>query len=166
MVDLGAGEGRDSVFLAKEGFDVLAVDIAPAGLEKARKLADEMKIKIKTKEADLNDLVLTEAFDVVYSIGTLQYITPVNRDLRFKHIKEMTSPGGLNVMFAFIEHPEVEMAPDWGRNEYLFKRHEFQGYFQDWEILDAYEFIFDYKSGQVPHRHAASVVIAKKPAKT
>ena len=42
LADVGAGEGRDSVFFAKEGFDVLAVDIAPAGLQKAVNLAKEL----------------------------------------------------------------------------------------------------------------------------
>ncbi|MDD4331468.1 MAG: hypothetical protein PHU28_03970 [Methanosarcinaceae archaeon] len=53
LIDLGAGEGRDSVFFALQGFNVLAVDIVPAGLEKAVKLAKENKTALKTLEADV-----------------------------------------------------------------------------------------------------------------
>ncbi|MFC4768611.1 methyltransferase domain-containing protein [Effusibacillus consociatus] len=162
LVDLGAGEGRDSVFLAQEGFDVLAVDIAPAGLEKVQRLAKEKNVSIETLESDLNELQLSGKFDVVYSIGTLQYITPQNRERQFHKIKGFTAPGGLNVLFAFVNHPEVEAAPDWGKNEYLYERNELQSYYENWDLLDSYEFIFDCNSSNIPHRHAARVLIARK----
>jgi len=142
LVDLGAGEGRDAVFFAKEGLDVLAVDIAPAGLEKAHKLASEVGTTINTLEAEINNLVLSEQFNIIYSIGTLQYIEPQYRERQFEHLKNQTIPGGLNVMCTFVKHPQVDIAPDWGRNEYLYKREELQGYYLDWEMLYSNEFIF------------------------
>ena len=48
-VDLGAGEGRDAVFLAQNGFDTLAVDIAPNGLKKAARLAEESGVEIRVE---------------------------------------------------------------------------------------------------------------------
>ncbi|WP_310229008.1 class I SAM-dependent methyltransferase [Brevibacillus nitrificans] len=73
-VDLGAGEGRDSVFLARQGFAVTAMDFAPAGLEKAKRLAVEMGTTLHTVEGDINQFLLTEPVDLLYSIGALQYI--------------------------------------------------------------------------------------------
>jgi 2-polyprenyl-3-methyl-5-hydroxy-6-metoxy-1,4-benzoquinol methylase len=40
LLDIGCGEGKDSVFLAKNGYIVTAFDIAEAGIEKAKRLAD------------------------------------------------------------------------------------------------------------------------------
>ena len=54
LLDLGAGEGRDSVFFAELGLDVCAVEISPAGLEKAEQLADQREVEIETLEADVN----------------------------------------------------------------------------------------------------------------
>lgn len=162
LVDLGAGEGRDSVFFAKEGFRVLAVDISPAGLMKAEKLASKEKVALKTLEEDINDLILLEEVDIIYSIGTLQYLKPENRKRQFEHFKASTREGGLHILFAFIEHPEVDIAPDWGKNEYLYGREELQSYYLDWDILDTYEYIFDCNSSGILHCHAAGVVIAKK----
>ncbi|GAV21850.1 class I SAM-dependent methyltransferase [Carboxydothermus pertinax] len=161
LVDIGAGEGRDSVFFAKEGFEVLAVDISPAGLMKAEKLASKEKVAIKTLDADINDLIMPKEVDIIYSIGTLQYLHPQNRNRQFQHLKEKTRDGGLHILFAFIEHPEVEIAPDWGKNEYLYGREELQSYDKEWDILDTYEYIFDCSSSSIPHRHAARVIIAK-----
>jgi tellurite methyltransferase len=164
LADLGAGEGRDSVFLAQQGFEVLAIDLAPAGLDKTVKLADEKNVFIQTLAADLNDLVLPEPVDLIYSIGTLQYIHPSHRQRQFEHLKNRTLPGGLHVLFAFVEHPEVAVAPDWGHNEYLYGRDELQNSYLDWDILDTYEYVFACNSSNIPHRHAARVLIARKPA--
>ncbi|EST51547.1 XRE family transcriptional regulator [Brevibacillus panacihumi W25] len=163
-IDLGAGEGRDSVFLAKQGFDMTAMDFAPAGLAKAERLAEEMGTTIRTVEGDINHFVFPHPVDLVYSIGTLQYIHPSNRAQQFKHFKENTLPGGLNVLFAFSEHPDIALAPDWGKNEYLYQRNELQGYYADWKTLFTEEFIFDCYSSGVPHRHASRILIAKKPS--
>ena len=52
-LDIAAGEGRNTIFLAKYGFDVDAVDVSPVGLRKARRLAKEMGVKVHTLRADL-----------------------------------------------------------------------------------------------------------------
>lgn len=164
LLELGCGEGRDSVFLAQYGFDVLAVDFAPAGLAKAQKLAKEMNVMVRTLEGNLNDLLLSGEFDVVYSCGALEYIEPQNRARQFTHFQEHTVPGGIHFLFVFIEHPEIELAPDWGSNEYLYGREELPSYYAEWTTLESYEYIFPCNSSGVPHQHAARVLIAKKPA--
>lgn len=162
VIDLGAGEGRDSVFLARHGFDVVAMDFAPAGLAKAERLAAEMDTSIRTAEGDINTFVFPHRADIVYSIGALQYIHPDNRERQFRHFQDNTPPQGLHALFAFTEHPDVPVAPDWGANEYLYQRDELQAYYSGWETLLSEEIIFDCSSSGIPHRHAARIVIARK----
>lgn len=52
-LDLGAGEGRNAVWLAQQGWQVTAVDFAQAGLDKAAKLAAAAEVNISTVCADL-----------------------------------------------------------------------------------------------------------------
>jgi len=52
---LADGEGRNSVFLAKQGFEVTSVDISEVGLEKARRLAADHGVSINTVCADLRE---------------------------------------------------------------------------------------------------------------
>jgi len=47
------GEGRNGVWMAGQGLDVLSVDNSAVGLTKARKLADTMRVRIATEDADL-----------------------------------------------------------------------------------------------------------------
>lgn len=52
-LDLGAGEGRNAVWLAAQGWRVTAVDFSAVGLEKAGRLADSLGVTIKTVPADV-----------------------------------------------------------------------------------------------------------------
>ncbi len=50
---LADGEGRNSVFLARQGYNVTAVDASATGIEKARKLAQDNKVNVDYIHADL-----------------------------------------------------------------------------------------------------------------
>ena len=54
-LDVAAGEGRNAVFLARQGLEVDAVDISEVGLDKARRFAVEAGVTINTIVADLKD---------------------------------------------------------------------------------------------------------------
>lgn len=53
LLCLAEGEGRNAVWLAQRGYDVTAVDLSARGLEKARRLAAERRVRITTVQADL-----------------------------------------------------------------------------------------------------------------
>ena len=66
---LGEGEGRNAVFLAAEGFDVVALDASAVGLAKAERLARERHVSITTVRADLAEYALgRDAWDGIVSI--------------------------------------------------------------------------------------------------
>jgi SAM-dependent methyltransferase len=50
---LAEGEGRNAVFLARQGYDVTAVDASAVGLAKARRLAEEHGVQVRWICADL-----------------------------------------------------------------------------------------------------------------
>lgn len=69
VLSLAEGEGRNAVFLAKQGYSVTAVDASLVGLSKARKLAEENKVDIEFIHADLADYELGEnRWDGIVSI--------------------------------------------------------------------------------------------------
>ena len=53
VLSLGEGEGRNAVWLAQQGFDVVAVDSSRVGLEKAQRLAATRQVSITAVHADL-----------------------------------------------------------------------------------------------------------------
>lgn len=52
-IDLAAGECRNAIWLAEQGFDVEAVDFSRTGLDKGRQLAAERGVTLAFREADL-----------------------------------------------------------------------------------------------------------------
>ena len=69
VISLGEGEGRNAVFLAQMGYEVLAVDSSSVGLEKTRKLALDKGVRVSTEEADLTSYNLgDEKWDGVVMI--------------------------------------------------------------------------------------------------
>ena len=69
VLSIGEGEGRNAVFLARQGYTVTAVDGSSVGLEKAKKLAGENDVEIDTIHADLADFDLGEnEWDGIISI--------------------------------------------------------------------------------------------------
>lgn len=163
-IDVGAGEGRDSVYLAEQNIDVTAVDIAPNGLEKAEQLADERGVDIEVTQADINTLELASPVDIFYSIGTIQYLRPENRADTFEHFKIKTISGGIHALFAFVDRDTIPPAPDWGENEYYYDETELHTYYEDWECLYTEDLVFDDDSGGEPHQHAAVEVLYRKPS--
>lgn len=161
-IDVGAGEGRDAVFFAEQGWNVYAMEVSPNGLAKAERLANERKVSLQTIEADANDATFPEAVNVVYSAGAIQYIRPENRDRQFNHFKEKTTADGVHAMFAFVDHPDVPTAPDWTEREHFYAQGELMKYYRDWEVIEFEEIIFDDESGGEPHRHAAEILFARK----
>jgi SAM-dependent methyltransferase len=55
---LGEGEGRNAVYLASLGYEVVAVDRSPVGLAKAKQLAQQQQVEIQTITADLADFAI------------------------------------------------------------------------------------------------------------
>jgi SAM-dependent methyltransferase len=54
-LDLGGGQGRNAVFLAKRGWEVLLVDAAFAGVARARAWARSENVRIRAAVADLTE---------------------------------------------------------------------------------------------------------------
>jgi SAM-dependent methyltransferase len=66
---LAEGEGRNAVWLARQGYQVTAVDASAVGLEKARRLAAEHEVEVEIIQADLGDFdIASESWDAVVSI--------------------------------------------------------------------------------------------------
>ncbi|HEY4983012.1 MAG TPA: class I SAM-dependent methyltransferase [Pseudolabrys sp.] len=92
------GEGRNGVFLAQQGLDVLSVDFSPQAQAKARALAQLRGVSLRVAQADMTAWTWAPAaFDVVAAIF-IQFATPPQRAAIFAGIKRTLKPGGLLLM--------------------------------------------------------------------
>ena len=99
-LDIGAGEGRNALFLAACGLDVLAVDQSSVGMRKAERLARERGLGLRTQAVDLSDFdAEPESFDVVSSIFV--HLPAALRSAVHQRIRSWLRPGGVFVLEAY-----------------------------------------------------------------
>src|ERR1700730_4402926 len=92
------GEGRNGVWLARQGLDVLSIDFSPAAQAKARALAAEQKVAVTFLETDVHAWAYPEeAFDVVVEIFT-QFSTPAERAPKWAGMRGALKSGGLLIL--------------------------------------------------------------------
>ena len=88
------GEGRNSVWLARQGLAVTAFDIAPRGVAKARALAERAGVTVDYRVASVEEWPWTPAaFDVVAAIF-VQFAAPALREKMFAGLLRTLKPGG------------------------------------------------------------------------
>jgi SAM-dependent methyltransferase len=92
------GEGRNGVWLAAQGLEVLAIDFSVKAQAKARALAQSRNVPYATELADVTKWRWPEdSFDVVAVIFT-QFADPIERAEMFAGIRRTLRQGGLLLM--------------------------------------------------------------------
>lgn len=165
VLDMGCGEGKDAVFLAKNGYVVSAFDASEKGLEKAKELARKNHVEVNFFKADINEYEPDEEYDVIFSSGALHYLSLKHREKLIQSIKEHTSINGLHALNVFVKKPFIETAPDSEENELSadpWYSGELMKYYHDWMFHSSEEVIFDCNSGGIAHKHCMDVVITQK----
>ncbi len=99
-LDIAAGEGRNALYLASRGLDVLAIDQSTVGLQKAERLARERGLSLRTRAVDLNDFGATPgSFDVITS--TFAHVPEAIRAKVHAGVKGWLKPGGIFLLEAY-----------------------------------------------------------------
>lgn len=89
------GEGRNGVWLARQGLDVTLLDFSPAAQEKARKLAARFGVPLRTELADLRQWrAAPESYDIVAAI-MIQFAPAPEREAILRGFVTALKPGGL-----------------------------------------------------------------------
>jgi 2-polyprenyl-3-methyl-5-hydroxy-6-metoxy-1,4-benzoquinol methylase len=99
-LDIACGEGRNSVFLAQQGFQVTGLDISDVGLGKAAQRAEEAGVLIDFQQVDLDEYRFTGQFDLIINFNFLL------RGLIPETVNAL-SPGGLLIIDTIMESPEL-----------------------------------------------------------
>lgn len=98
VLSVADGEGRNSVWLAKQGFSVDAFDIAEVGVAKARAFAAREGVQVNFHVADVDGFAWpTAAYDGVVAIF-VQFADPALRARMFERIVHSLKPGGVLIL--------------------------------------------------------------------
>ena len=120
VVEFGCGEGRDSIFLARSGYDVTGIDIAPSAIDRARIWAREEDVEIDFRVGDATALsgIPDNHFDLGVNIGCLQMFPDLGD--RSRHLNEARRVLKPNALYFFLnmgggtkEEAVERFDPDW-----------------------------------------------------
>lgn len=151
VLDMGMGEGRNAVFLARKGHKVTGIDISSVAIKKSRMLAKEYGVQIKGIIATLDKYKFPkQSFDAIICFYY------VDRKLVEK-MKTWLKPGGLIIFEAYTEKQKsVKDHVKYSDDQYL-KSKELLSMFDGLNILK-------YEEPLHEKNYRASVIL-KKPAK-
>ena len=134
-LDLGAGEGRNAIWLAQQGWQVTAVDFSHAGLDKGKLLSHHHEVTIDWQVSDACDFEDEAGFDLVAIVYLHTSLDERKRWLP-KAI-DMVRPGGV---FIYIGHDQENIVHGVGGPQMpalLPNSAEIESYLEGFEIQKA-----------------------------
>jgi tellurite methyltransferase len=168
VLDLGAGEGKNSIFLSKLGFDVTAVEISEYAINNFKTVLEKCDMAVKDRIKISRENVITyqdaKAYDVVIGYGLLHCLSSLNDvDVLVANIKRWVDKNGIVVLVSFNDKLQVPEAQDYLQPtllpiDYLKKS------FVDWNILKYEEDIITetHPTSKIEHQHSLTRIIAQK----
>jgi 2-polyprenyl-3-methyl-5-hydroxy-6-metoxy-1,4-benzoquinol methylase/predicted nucleotidyltransferase len=172
ILDIGCGDGRNAIPLAAEKFTVHALDIDKKDILRISNNAKVVGVsnQIKVIAGDFLQMEFKKKYDAVICNYVLHYFSSKDALNVLAKIKNLTKPGGMVLVSAFMKHPKVNAQ----RHLKYFKRNELKRYFDDWIIIKYLEGPLQSDIGRPSidpnyrklHRHFPVRIFAKKPILT
>ncbi len=134
LLDVGAGDGRNALYLAREGFVVTARDIAATGLEKLSARAEAEGLKVATEVGDVRDMEGEGRYDVLLCTYVLHHMPREDALAVIRSMQEHTSSGGLNAVSTFTDKGEF-YERDAQTSRFYPVPHELADLYAGWDIL-------------------------------
>jgi tellurite methyltransferase len=160
VLDLGCGEGRDSVFLTEHGHEAIGLDLAHEGLRKAQQLAESRGVHVPWVCAALPDLPVRGPFDLVFSCGSIHYVARDDRGALFARLRGLTRAGGLHAHVVFTERRIYRE-----KNEvvHYFSPDELREAYRGWIVMRHEEGLIPCAQDGVRHVHSVETILAQRP---
>lgn len=98
---LGCGTGTNAVFLARKGFEVTGLEVAPTALKIADAKARKAGVKIRWIVADAANPPRMKPFDFLFDRGCYHHVRWVDRDGYVAAVRRLTRPGGQFLLLSF-----------------------------------------------------------------
>ncbi|WP_339293036.1 class I SAM-dependent methyltransferase [Paenibacillus sp. FSL W8-0187] len=131
---IAEGEGRNAVFLAREGMNVTVWDYAESGLNKANQLAEACNVQIRTELVDLHEAQWKQdQWDEI--ICVFGHFPKALRTRTLEGVKRAVKPGGyfLAEVYSPYQIPYRSGGPQ--DQQFLYAPGDFLETFAEWRIV-------------------------------
>ena len=170
-LDLGAGEGKNAIFLAHLGYHVIAVECSSYAIRnfrnRLRACPAEESARIQIVETDARVFDSNQQFDVVIAYGLLHCL-PSMQDLvaLVNKMKVLTTMSGINVLATFTKTLPVPQVQDY-LEPTLIEEGYLLAIYSDWLIESHENDIIEesHPTSWSVHKHSIERLIARKAFK-
>ncbi|MDI2090111.1 tellurite resistance methyltransferase TehB [Commensalibacter oyaizuii] len=132
VLDLGCGNGRNSLYLSQKGFNIDAWDRNPDSVKNLETICQQEAIHtIKTKIVDLNAIQFTGQYDFILSTVVMMFLQPTSIPDLIKNMQDATKTGGYNLIVSAMD---TDDAPCTVGFPFTFKTKELSNYYASWTI--------------------------------
>ena len=139
LLDVGCGNGRHTVFFAKNGFKASGIDFAKQAISLARKNAKLNNIKIDLRVGSVFDLPYkTDQFDVILDSGCLHHLRKSEWNAYKKNILKVLKKGGHYALHCFSKKtpPHPPFSPRTKNRSWTLRRMHYNHFFTKKEVMD------------------------------
>jgi tellurite methyltransferase len=165
-LDLGAGDGRNAMYLARRGFPVTAVDFSEEAVRIIRERAEKENLPMQAVLADAKTWKPEHSYHVIICTHLLQLFKDDTARELLSRIQAATSEGGWNVIDAWINEGDQFKLNGKQGNFYL-ARGELPGLYKGWKVV-----LYDESNASLykklpngrPLQNVTARLIAQKPA--
>ncbi len=177
-LDLGCGEGRYALYLARRGCRVTAVDRSRPGILKLKGMAEKQGLCIQAEPIDIQDFTFLEKYyEIIVAATVLDHLPDELRTQTIHNIKTALAPGGIVYVNVFtVADPGYRAEVKNAMNKalpgvsdtapcmaYYFDHGELKSAFSELEVLFYYEATEPDLSHGRPHRHGWACLLARRP---
>lgn len=132
-LDLGCGNGRNSLYLAANGYDVTAWDKNPMSIQNLLSIREAEGLEnLQAAVKDLNALTIDGEYDFILSTVVMMFLESSTIPRLIPNMQRCTKPGGYNLIVAAMDTDDFPCTVGF---PFAFKTGELKNYYEGWELL-------------------------------
>ena len=132
-LDLGAGKGRNSLYLSSLNFNVTAIDYNAEFLYELTDISIKEQLDINVIDHDIAKANIKGSYDFIFSTDVFMYLNPTRIQSIITNIKQQTHLNGYNLIVSALNSTK------YGRPlmplPFTFIEGELKEYYKDWKII-------------------------------
>lgn len=134
ILDIACGDGRNSLYLSKLGYNVDAFDFSEKGISKIRALNETHNCNVNCWVQNVEDFIFLKKYDLIMCHGLFQFLDQGIIPKIIEDCKRHTTDNGFNI-FAVFNHNSILSQELNIMVKYFFRDNELSEYYPDWKIL-------------------------------
>ena len=155
-LDLGAGKGRNSLYLSSLNFNVTAIDYNADFLHELADISIKEKLNLNVFKYDITEANIKNTYDFIFSTDVFMYLNPTRIQSVIGNIKKQTHDKGYNLIISALNATKhgCPLTPF----PFSFMENELKEYYNDWKILK-------YKENIEATPYPYAMILAQKVSK-